>query len=256
MRRALLLLWCVILFTTLGSRARVGGNTWYQTANLLKNPSASIPSVSPYWAQTGTWSINSGSVTIGSLTMNSSDASPWFLAAPTAYVVATCSSCGSNVTVALTQTVDLSAYANTIHAYSTGITYGGEALAEGRASGTGMAGYYHSQAGYEASFTLEFLDANGNVIASDTTGNILTGPTYGCVLGSWVRQTVGYRRTVSGIPQAARAVRFIARMNDRLSTCYNQTSSAGFRNGFDSLSLEFGYLGAASKGFVSSRQPK
>src|SRR5205823_635959 len=141
-----------ILFTTVGSWAKVGGNTWYHTANLLKNPSASISSVSPYWAQTGTWTVHSGSVTIGSLTMNSSDGSPWFLAAPTTSVGATCSSCASNVTIALTQTVDLSAYANTIHAYSTGITYGGEALAEGRASGTGMSGYYHSQAGYEASF--------------------------------------------------------------------------------------------------------
>jgi len=245
----------VLLIAPQPHEARVGGTTWYHSTNLLKNPSASTSGLSP-WSQTGTWSVATGPVSIGSLTMNSPDGTPWFLNASSASANSTCGTCGAGVNVSLSQIVDLSPYANTLHCCSTGITYGGDAFGEGRHSGSGTPGYYHAQASYQASYTVQFYDANGNLLVSDTSGYVFSGPNFGCILPTVVRQTPGYRRTVSGIPEAARSVRFTASFENKLSVCYNNATSAGFRNGFDNLYLDFGYLGPPTAAFKAGPLPQ
>jgi hypothetical protein len=220
--------------------AKVGGNFAYHSGNLLKNPDASLPSVNPPWMpNTGNWTVQTGSV--GGI--NSSDGSPWFLEAGGIFTNCSGPACYQTRTVTLVQTVDVSGYSQLIHTYSTYFEYGGDAFANGTASGSGLPNLYHSSTGYQASYTLEFLNSFGNPVGMDMSGPLLS-QNFACLFGGLPEHNYGYRRTTTGIPAATRSIRLTAKIVDRLSACYNFSSTGTFWNGFDNLWLDFIYIGA------------
>lgn len=237
--------------------ARVGGSVWHYSSNLLKNPDAASLSVPPFWQQTsGTWSVSTTPVTISSLSINSSDGSPWFLNTSSAFHNSNCSSCGKNVTATLTQVVNLSVTQQGIlntHAQA-GFVYGGDAFAAGSHSGTGSgSAQYGAQNSYEATFTLRFFRGS-TFLGSDTTGNIFASVPF-CFAPTQVDKSYGYRRTVINIPAGTTTIHFVATVLDRLRMCNNQSTGATFKNGFDNLWLQFAFLGAPTATLSFQRGP-
>jgi len=242
-------IFCLLMLS--GAKETVNGFTWYHSGNLLQNPDASSSSVNPPWTlSTGNWTIQAGPLTLGSYTINSSNGSPWFL--NSGALVVTCSSCYNSRTVTLAQTVNVSSYSNIIQNYAMDFVYGGDAFAVGGGSGSGQAGYYRASDAYQANYRLDFLDSSGQVLATDTTGSLFNSP-FGCVLGTFPKQNYGYRRTVTAIPQATHYIRFTATMMDRLTVCYNYSTTSTFRNGFDSLWLDLVFLGGSGRESANSR---
>jgi hypothetical protein len=238
--------------------AKVGGTVPYHSGNLLKNPDASSGSTAP-WSSSLNWTINTGPATLGAFSIDSCDQSPWFLQLRGMQV--TCSSCAwSNTPSSLVQTIDVSAYSNLIHAYSTYFEYGGDAFAEGvKVSGNGcppMA--YQTSTGYKATYRLDFYDKYGNNIGFDISGNIFPAPPP-CLFASTPPQHIcGYRRTVGALPNKTRSVRFTAAITDVTTVCCNYMTTSQFKNGFDNLWLDFIYLGAqtAHRGFHKGSAPR
>lgn len=226
-----------------GATEKVNGFAWYYSGNLLQNPDASSLSVNPPWTlSTGNWTIQTGPLTLGSYTINSSNGSPWFLNG--GGLMITCSTCYNSRTVTLAQTVNLSSsYASLIqNSFSVHFVYGGDAFAVGQGiSGSGLPVYYRGSDGYEANYRVDFLNNSGVVLATDTTGPVFNS-SFGCVLGTFPKHNYGYRRTVTAVPQATRSIRFTATMMDRLTICYNYSTTSTYRNGFDSLWLELVFL--------------
>jgi len=135
------------------------------------------------------------------------------------------------------------------------VVYRGDAFAVGNRTGSGSS-IYRSHAGYQASYTLDFFDTAGNLLATDTSGYIFTGPNFACVFLTQPRQSYGYRQIATGTLSATRTIRFTAAMTDRLSVCYNSgITTATFKNGFDNLWLVVGYLGSPSAGFKAGSAP-
>src|SRR6185295_11948366 len=188
---------------------RIGGSVWYYSSNLLQNPDASSSSMTAWTQGGGTWAVTAAPVTLGSYSINSSNGSPWFL--NTQLVVAnSCTTCASTRVTTLVQTVDVSAYANILHAYAhMAVVYRGDAFAVGNRTGSGSS-IYRSHAGYQASYTLDFFDTAGNLLATDTSGYIFTGPNFACVFLTQPRQSYGYRQIATGILSATRTIRFTA----------------------------------------------
>jgi hypothetical protein len=215
---------------------KYAGGVWYHGANLLQNPDASSSTVSPPWTQsTGNWIVTSGPVVLGSQSIDTSDGSPWFLDSGGVSINLNCSSCSKSRTVELVQTVPFNgAFFQT----NTGaIEYGGDAFAVGTGTGSGSSGIYHASEGYEASYRLDFLDSSGQTLATDTSGPVFNSA-FGCVLGNLIKNRYGYRRAVGvNIPTATRSIRFTATITDRLSVCYNYSTTGTFRNGLDNLWL-------------------
>lgn len=234
--------------------ARVEQKWWYHSGNLVQNPHASSP-FNPAWAQsTGNWTVTTGSV--GGI--NSSDGSPWFLESGGITINIATASASQYRNVALVQTIDVSAYSNLIQHYQTYLEYGGDAFASGTTSGSGIQNY-QSAAGYQASYSLEFFDSSGNPLSSDTSGPVFPASS-GCVSGSLPVQKYGYRRTVTGIPPTTHSIRFTAAMSDRLSVCFNSSTTGTYKNGFDNLWLDFMYLEfpgsqTARSGFTKGSAP-
>jgi len=230
---------------------KVGGSVWYHSANLLQNPDASALTVNP-WTGTGTWTVTTGPVALGSLSIDSSDGSPWFLESGGVSVVNACTACFNSRTVTLSQTVNLSSYAFLIQNSSIYFVYGGDAFAEGmKISGSGVIGYLVSN-GYEASYRLDFLDSSGGPLAWDASGPIFNSM-FACASGTSATKNYGYRRTVTAIPSATRFIRFTSAMMDRLTVCYNSSTSSTFKNGFDNLWLEFVFDNRHARESVNGR---
>jgi hypothetical protein len=216
---------------------KVGGSAWYHSGNLLQNPDASALTVNP-WIGTGTWTVTTGPVLLGPLSIDSSDGSPWFLESGGVSVLNACSACFNSRTVTLSQTVNLSSYFLLIQNSSIYFVYGGDAFAEGmKFSGSGVFGYLVSN-GYEASYRLDFLNSSGGPLAWDASGPIFNS-NFACASGTSAAKNYGYRRTVTAIPKATRSIRFTATMMDTMTVCHNVSTTSTFRNGFDNLWLEF-----------------
>lgn len=231
---------------------KMGGSVWYHSANLLQNPEASSTTVNPPWTQnTGTWIVQSGPAVLGPNSIDSSNASPWFL--NTGIVIANgCSTCFSTQTYTLVQTVNLSVPTGFFKNYVAGFEYGGDAFAEGNSVGSGPSGY-HASPNVEAIYTLDFLDSAGHPLVNDTSGPTLN-LSFGCVLGSLVKgQNYGYRRTVGGVPNATRFVRFTATIKDQIAACNNSSTTGTFKNGFDNLWLVIWVLGPQTAANVLNR---
>lgn len=224
---------------------KVSGSVWYHSANLLQNPDASSTTVNPPWTQnTGTWTVQSGAVVLGPNSIDSSNGSPWFLKSSSG-AIGGCSICSNTQVYTLVQTVNLSVPTGFFKNYVAGFDYGGDAFAEGSSSGSGVLGY-HASPSVEATYTLDFLDSLGQPLATDTSGPIFNWPS-SCALGSvFKQQNYGYHRTVGGVPNTTRSVRFTATIKDRLDACNNSLTNGTFKNGFDDLWLGLWFLGPQS----------
>jgi hypothetical protein len=141
----------------------------------------------------------------------------------------------------LTQTIDFAPYGGILKTYQSYTAYGGDAFAAGIKNGTGVAGY-QSSVGYQAVYRVDFIDSNGNTIASDFSPPLLS-PSFGCVLPVQKQQQYGYRRTITGIPANTRWVKFTATITDKVSACMNSSTTGNFQNGFDNLWFELVYNG-------------
>lgn len=236
--------------------AKVGGSVWHYSANLLKNPDAASLSVPPFWIQTtGVWNVSSGPATVGSLSINADDGSPWFLNTTLAFHNSNCSSCGKNATATLTQIVNLSSTQQGIlntHA-NAGFVYGGDVFAAGSHSGTGW-GQYGAQNSYEATFTLEFYRGS-TLVGSDTTGNVFSSVPF-CFAPTQVNQVYGHRRTVVNIPSGTTRIHFVATILDRLRMCNSQSTGGTFKNGLDDLWLQFAFRGSPTASFRQGAAPQ
>jgi hypothetical protein len=226
--------------------ARVGGSgtRWLRTGNLLQNATASSSTLAN-WTQNGTWTVNSGPVTLGSFTIDSCDGSPWFLASNGVGLASSCSACQATKTAGLEQTVTFPVRPGFFGTHVAYVEYGGDVFAAATATGSGVPGYQR-HAGYDAEIAVAFLDSLGQVVATDTSGPIIQTvmQCVGFPVNTFQRCT--FRRTVNNIPAATVAVRFTATATNRLDACNNTSTSSTYRNGFDNLYLDLGYLGFAT----------
>ena len=216
------------------------------SGNLLQNPGGSSSSISP-WVTTGSWAVQIGAIAVSTWnanTLNSCNASPWFLN----YSSLTKSPCGSPCSAAtnpppsLTQTVSLSRYTSAIQNNSPRLVYGGDAFAAVKSITQAQACTQVAchQGDYDAIFRVEFFNSSNQSLGSNSSTTVLH-PQNGCAFHTEARTKCNSRQTASVVPPGTTSFRFTATMTDRLFVCDNPPTTFKFANGFDNLFAEIIY---------------